>query len=317
MLQSRWYPAIAQTLGIGKSSDLPLFPLLEAALKEKQVLLLLDNFEQVVEAAVMLAELLAACPGLKVIVTSRMGLHVRAEHEFIVPPLSVPALKHLPDLKTLSHYEAIALFIERAQATKPDFSVTNANAPAVAAICAHLDGLPLAIELAAARVKHFSPHMLLTRLEQGLSVLSGGARDLPARQQTLRGAIAWSYDLLSPEEQKLFRHLAIFVDGWDLEAAEATLHGTGETGREICWKGWLLWWIRACCDKQEQAEGETRFWMLQTLREFGLEQLARSEELGGHAPGPCRVLPAAGGGSTTCAPGNRAGQVDGSPGAGA
>ncbi len=132
--------------------------LLQAFLKEKQVLLLLDNFEQVIEAAVMLAELLIACPRLKIVVTSRMGLHVRAEHEFAVPPLSVPTLKQLPDLKALSHYEAVALFIERAQAMKPDFSVTNANARAVAAICAHLDGLPLAIELAAARVKHFSPH---------------------------------------------------------------------------------------------------------------------------------------------------------------
>jgi predicted ATPase len=123
---------------------------------------------------------------MKVVVTSRMALHIRAEHEFIVPPLAVPTLKQLPDIKILSHYEAVALFLERAQTTKPDFSLTNTNAPIIAAICAHLDGLPLAIELAAARVKHFSPHTLLTRLEQGLSVLSGGARDLPARQQTLR-----------------------------------------------------------------------------------------------------------------------------------
>src|SRR5437588_5197968 len=169
-------PAIAQTLAISEASDRPLFTLLIAFLKEKQLLLLLDNFEQVGDAAAMLAELLAACPQLKIVVTSRRGLHVRAEPEFVVPPLSVPTLKQLPDLKTLSHYEAVALFIERAQATKPDFCGTNANAPAVAAICAHLDGLPLAIELAAARIKHFSPHTLLARLEQGLSVLSGGAR---------------------------------------------------------------------------------------------------------------------------------------------
>jgi len=271
-------PALAQTLGIGESSDLPLFPLLEAALKEKKLLLLLDNFEQVVEAAVVLAELLAACPRLKVVVTSRMGLHVRAEHEFIVPPLSVPTLKQLPDVKTLSHYEAVALFIERAQATKPDFSVTNANAHAVAAICAHLDGLPLAIELAAARVKHFSPHTLLTRLEQGLSVLSGGARDLPARQQTLRGAIAWSYDLLSPEEQKLFRHLAIFVDGWGLQAAEAICMARGGLAEDML-EGMASLVDKSLLRQEEQAEGETRFWMLQTLREFGLEQLARSGEL--------------------------------------
>ncbi|MEO8953259.1 MAG: adenylate/guanylate cyclase domain-containing protein [Ktedonobacteraceae bacterium] len=206
--------AIAQTLAIGEASDQPLFPFLQAALKEKQLLLLLDNFEQVADAAVIVADLLAACSNLKVLVTSREGLHVRAEHEFAVPPLSLPNLKHLPNVSTLSQYEAVALFIERALATKPDFQVTNANAPAVAAICTRVDGLPLAIELAAARVKHFPPQTLLSRLEHGLSVLSGGARDLPVRQQTLRGAIAWSYNLLLPEEQLLFRRLAVFVDGW-------------------------------------------------------------------------------------------------------
>jgi len=270
--------AIAQTLAISEASERPLFTLLQAFLKEKQILLLLDNFEQVGEAAVMLADLLAACPRLKVVVTSRMGLHVRAEHEFIVPPLSVPTLKLLPDLKALSHYEAVALFIERAQAMKPDFSVTNANAPAVAAICAHLDGLPLAIELAAARVKHFSPQTLLARLEQGLSVLSGGARDLPARQQTLRGALAWSYDLLSPEEQKLFRHLAVFVDGWSLEASEAICMARGGLAEDML-EGMASLVDKSLLRQEEQAAGETRFWMLQTLREFGLEQLARSGEL--------------------------------------
>src|SRR5437588_4171767 len=271
-------PAIAQTLAITEVSDRPLVTLLPGFLKEKQLLLLLDNFEQVGDAAVIQAELLAACPQLKIVVTSRIGLHVRAEHEFAVPPLSVPTLKQLPDLKTLSHYEAVALFIERAQATKPDFSVTNANAPAVAAICAHLDGLPLAIELAAARIKHFSPQTLLTRLEQGLSVLSGGARDLPARQQTLRGAIAWSYDLLSPEEQKLFRHPAVFVDGWGLEAAEAICMARGGLSEDML-EGMASLVDKSLLRQEEQTEGETRFWMLQTLREFGLEQMARSGEL--------------------------------------
>ena len=183
-------PAIAQTLATGEGSDQPLLPLLQATLKERQLLLLLDNFEQVAEAAVDVAGLLNVCPRLKVMATSREGLHLRAEYEFAVPPLSVPPLKHLPNLNALSQYEAVTLFIERAQAVKPDFSVTNTNAPAVAAICARLDGLPLAIELAAARIKHFPPQTLLARLEQGLSVLSGGARDLPSRQQTLRGAMA-------------------------------------------------------------------------------------------------------------------------------
>ena len=271
-------PAIAQTLGINEASDLPLSSLLETALKGKQLLLLLDNFEQVIDAAVMLADLLAACPRLKIVVTSRMGLHLRAEHEFVVPPLSVPTLKDLPDPGALSHYEAVALFIERAQATKPDFSVTNANAPAVAAICAQLDGLPLALELAAARVKHFSPQTLLSRLEQGLSVLSGGARDLPARQQTLHGTIAWSYDLLSPEQQQLFRHLAVFVDGWDLEAAEALCTARGGLSADML-EGMASLVDKSLLRQEEQAAGETRFWMLQTLREFGLEQLARCGEL--------------------------------------
>ena len=271
-------PAMAQTLGISESSHRPLFSLLEAALKGKQLLLLLDNFEQVADAAVILADLLAGCPLLKIVVTSRMRLQVRAEREFVVPPLAVPALKHPPDAKSLSHYEAVSLFIERAQATKPDFSVTNANAPAVAAICAHLDGLPLAIELAAARVKHFSPQTLLARLQQGLSVLTGGARDLPARQQTLRGAIAWSYDLLSPEDQQLFRHLAVFVDGWDLEAAEALCMARGGLSADML-EGMASLVDKSLLRQEEQAAGETRFWMLQTLREFGLEQLARCEEL--------------------------------------
>ncbi|GAC1357003.1 MAG: LuxR family transcriptional regulator [Ktedonobacteraceae bacterium] len=271
-------PAIAQVLAINEVSDLPLSTLLQTYLKEKQQLLLLDNFEQVGAAAVMLADLLTACPRLKIVVTSRIGLHVRAEHEFVVPPLSVPTLRKLPDLDTLSHYEAVALFIERAQATKPDFQVTNANAPAVAAISAHLDGLPLAIELAAARIKHFSPQTLLSRLEQGLSVLSGGARDLPVRQQTLRGAIAWSYDLLSPEEQQLFRLLAVFVDGWSLEAAEAICLACGPVAADML-EGMASLVDKSLLRQEEQAAGETRFWMLQTLREFGLEHLAKGGEL--------------------------------------
>jgi len=269
---------IAQTLAIGEASDQPLFPLLQAALKEKQLLLLLDNFEQVAEAAVVVAELLASCSRLKVLVTSRGGLHVRAEHEFAVPPLSLPSLKHLPDLSALSQYAAVALFIERALATRPDFQVTNANAPAVAAVCARLDGLPLAIELAAARVKHFSPQTLLSRLEQGLSILSGGARDLPGRQQTLRGAIAWSYELLSPEEQYLFRRLAVFVDGWNWQAAEVVCMAAGKLEGDVL-EGLASLVDKSLLRQEEQAEGETRFWMLQTLREFGLERLSGAGEL--------------------------------------
>ncbi len=274
-------PAIAQTLSIGEAGDQPLFALLKSVLKEKHLLLLLDNFEQVSDAALQIADLLPASPKLKVLVTSRVGLHVRAEREFSVPPLSVPNPKRLPDLLTLSQYEAVALFIARAQAARPDFQVTNTNAPAVAGICARLDGLPLAIELAAARIKYFPLQALLARLEQGLALLSGGARDLPARQQTLRGTIAWSYDLLSPQEQSLFRRLAAFVDGCTVEAAAQVGAAAGELTGDV------LETLLSLVDKsllrqaeqEEGEEGEPRFLMLQVLREFGLECLASTGEL--------------------------------------
>jgi predicted ATPase len=270
-------PAIAQTLAIGEASDQPLLALLKTALKEKQLLLLLDNFEQVDVAALAVAEVLASCPRLKVLVTSRSVLHVRAEREFVVPPLSLPVLKHLPSLSALSQYEAVALFIERAQAVKPEFQVTNSNAPAVAAICTRLDGLPLAIELAAARVKYFPPQTLLTRLEQGLAVLVGGARDLPLRQQTLRGAMAWSYDLLSPEQKPLFRRCAVFVDGCTWEAAEQVCTVAGPLQADIL-EGLVSLVDKSLLRQAEPAEGGERFWMLQMLREFGLEMLSSAGE---------------------------------------
>ncbi len=270
--------ALIQTLEVTDLGTQPPLTLLKGALKDKHLLLLLDNFEQVVEAALMVADLLAACPRLKVLVTSRVVLHVRAEREFAVPPLSLPNLKRLPELVALAQYEAVALFIERALAVKPDFVVTNANAPAVAGICARLDGLPLAIELAAARVKYFPPQTLLARLEQGLAVLVGGARDLPLRQQTLRGALAWSYDLLAPEEQALFRRFLVFVDGCTMEAAEVVCTAA------VALQGDILEGLASLVDKsllrqEEQAGGEARFWMLQTIREYGLEALATSGEL--------------------------------------
>jgi predicted ATPase/transcriptional regulator with XRE-family HTH domain len=265
-------PTILQTLSISQAGTQPPLALLKAVLRDKHLLLLLDNFEQVGEAAVVVAELLAACPKLTVLVTSRAMLHVQAEREFSVPPLSLPDLKHLPDLEALSQYEAVALFIQRAQTVKADFAVTNANAPAVAGICVRLDGLPLAIELAAARAKFFAPQALLPRLEQALALLTGGARDLPARQQTLRGAITWSYDLLSPAEQQLFRRLSIFVDGCTLDAAEVVCRAAGVLD------GLLSLVDKSLLRQEESAEGEPRFWMLQLLREFGLETLASAGE---------------------------------------
>jgi predicted ATPase len=178
---------------------------LPRVLGDKRLLLVLDNFERVTDAAQTVSDLLARVPGLKVLATSRTPLHVYGEHEYPLSPLPLPDLAHLSTVERMSQYEAVRLFIARAQAVQPDFVVTTANAPAVAEICFRLDGLPLAIELAAALVKLLPPQALLKRLELRLPLLTGGARTLPARQQTMRNTIAWSHDLLTAEEQTLFR----------------------------------------------------------------------------------------------------------------
>ena len=249
---------------------------LAAMLAGKHLLLVLDNFERVVDAASVVADLLARAPGLKVLATSRTPLHAYGEREYPLPPLPLPDPAHLPSVEALSQYEAVRLFIERAQAVKPDFTVTNANAPAVAEICSRLDGLPLAIELAAAFVKMLPPQALLKRLEQRLPLLTGGARTLPARQQTMRNTIAWSHDLLTQEEQTLFRRLAVFAGGCTLEAAEAVVNLDGHAR---CLRGHCRRWsTRACCGKTRGRTGEPRFRMLETVREFGLERLEESGE---------------------------------------
>ena len=268
-------PTIAQALEVKEVAHQALLDLVNTFLREKQVLLLLDNFEQVVSAGVQVTALLAACPQLKVLVTSREVLHVRGEQEFAVPPLTLPDPKHLPDLLALSQYEAVALFIQRAQAARPEFQVTNANAPAVAEICVRLDGLPLAIELAAARIKLLPPQALLARLGQRLQMLTGGARDAPTRQQTLRNTIQWSYQLLDTQEQRLFRRLSVFVGGCTLEAAETLWGALGDEA------GWVLDGLASLIDKsllqQREQEGEEpRLLMLETIREYGLEMLEAS-----------------------------------------
>ncbi len=197
------------------------------------MLLLLDNFEHLVSAAPLISELLSAGPRLKIIVTSQSPLHVYGEHEFPVPPLALPDPKSLLPLDVLSRLPAIALFVERARAVKHDFALTNENASAVAAVCARLDGLPLAIELAAARIKLLSPSAMLARLESCLNLLTGGARDLPTRQQTLRGTVDWSYGLLNPAEQTLFRRLSVFTGGCTLEAVEAVCDTAGDLGLDV------------------------------------------------------------------------------------
>ncbi len=269
-------PTIVQALGLKEAIGQSPLELLSAWLREK-ALLLLDNFEQVVGAAVEVAELLAHCPKLNVLVTSRAVLHVRGEQEFAVPPLAVPDPNHLPDLVVLSQYEAVALFIIRAQAVKPDFQMTNATAPAVAEICVCLDGLPLALELAAARIKLFPPHVLLARLSHRLAVLTGGARDAPLRQQTLRNTLAWSYDLLDTQEQQLLRRLSVFAGGCTLEAVEAVYHALGnEPGQVVEAVASLI--DKSLLQQREQEGGVSRFTMLETIREYGLETLATSEE---------------------------------------
>ena len=270
-------PTIAQALAVKEVADHALLDLLKGYLGKKQLLLLLDNFEQVVGAAVQVADLLATCPHLKVVVTSRAALHVRGEQEFAVPPLDVPNLKRLPDPVALSQYEAVALFISRAQAVKPDIRVTNANAPAVAEICVRLDGLPLAIELAAARSKLFSPQALLARLGQRLAVLTTGARDVPARQQTLRNAIAWSYDLLAAEEQRLFWRLSLFAGGCTLEALESVSTAL-DGGTSELFDGVASLLDKSLLQQAEQEDGEPRLTMLETVREYGLEALRESGE---------------------------------------
>jgi predicted ATPase/transcriptional regulator with XRE-family HTH domain len=274
--------AIAQSLGIWEAGGQPLQESLKVYLQEKQLLLLLDNFEQVVGAAGQIADLLTACPRLKLLVTSREVLHVWLEHEFVVPPLALPDRSFSSDktkLTILSRNPAVELFIQRAQAIRPDFQITTANSAAVVEICIRLDGLPLAIELAAARIKLLSPQALLAWLDRRLEVLTTGARDAPARQKTLRNTIAWSYDLLSPEEQRIFRRLSAFVGGFTLESAVAVCTILGESAITV------LDGVDSLIDKSMllglgQVGGEEqRFMMLETIREYGLEALALNGEM--------------------------------------
>jgi predicted ATPase/class 3 adenylate cyclase/DNA-binding CsgD family transcriptional regulator len=273
-------PTIAQTLDIREVTDQPLLEHVKLELQHKHMLLLLDNVEQVVSAGVQLVDLLAACPHLKFLVTSREVLHVQAEHEFPVPPLALPDPGLLPDLAAVAHYAAVALFLQRAQAVKPDFQLTQANARAIAEICVRLDGLPLAIELAAARMKLFPPQALLARLDQGLAVLTGSSRDVPIRQQTLSNTISWSYKLLDAAEQRLFRRLSVFVGGYTLEAVEAVCADVsygGEAGQVVERVASLI--DKSLVQQTEQEGEEPRLLMLETIREYGLEVLAASGEM--------------------------------------
>ena len=271
---------IVQTLGIREAGGQSPLEILKENLQDSlraPMLLLLDNFEHLVQAAPTVAELLAMGPNLKIMVTSRAALHVYGEHEFPVPPLALPDSRSMPSVEVLSQYPAVALFVQRAVAAKPDFELNRENAPAVTEICARLDGLPLAIELAAARVKVLSPSSMLTRLASRLQLLTGGARDLPQRQQTLRAAIDWSYDLLSPAEQKLFRRLSVFVGGCTLEGAEAVCDTKGDLDLDLL-DGMASMVDKSLAQQVEPAKGESRFVMLETIREYALEKLEASGE---------------------------------------
>ncbi|TMD62504.1 MAG: tetratricopeptide repeat protein, partial [Chloroflexi bacterium] len=268
---------IAQTLGIQEAGEQPLLDLLQAHLRDKRLLLLLDNFEQVLAAAPGLADLLSGCPQLKILVTSRAVLHLHGEHEFSVPPLALPDLIHLPEREALSQYAAVALFLQCAQAARPNFQLTPANTRVIAEICVRLDGLPLAIELAAARIKLLPPQALLTRLEYRLQVLTSGARDAPVRQQTLRNTLAWSYDLLDAGEQLLFRRLSVFAGGCTLADVEGLYTALGEMPADV------LDGVASLIDKsllrQMEQEEESHLLMLETIREYGLEVLVSSGEM--------------------------------------
>ena len=271
-------PTIAQVLGIRDAAGQAQALRVVETLQRGPVLLVLDNFEQVVGAAGQVADLLASCLRLKVLVTSREVLHVSAEHEFAVPPLELPDPARLPRLAALARFSSVALFVQRVRAVKPEFRLTTANAREVAEICVRLDGLPLAIELAAARMKLLSPQALLARMGQLLTLLTGGARDVPTRQQTLRNTISWSYHLLNAQEQRLFRWLSVFVGGCTLQAAEAVCARTGNEMDDIA--SLIDKSLLRSIEQTGEDNEEPRLLMLETIREYGQELLAS----GGEAP---------------------------------
>lgn len=261
---------IAQPLGIKEEGGRSIVEVLKAHLLDKRMLLVVDNFEQVVDAAPQIADLVTTAEHLKVLVTSRELLRLSCEIEYQVPPLDLPRVDGTLSFDELRSNEALMLFAERAAAAKPTFTLTPENISDAAAICSRLDGLPLAIELAAARVKILSPGAVLNKLENRLSLLTGGARDLPERQKTMRGAVMWSYDLLTDDEKKSFRELAVFSGGFRIDSAEHVCSETKETD--------LLDVISSLIDKslliqKEMPDGESRFRMLEVVRDFALEML--------------------------------------------
>jgi len=272
-------PTVARTLGLIEASSQPPEEVLKGYLRDRHMLLVLDNFEQVLEAAPLIDEVLHAAPSVKVLVTSRTPLKLYGEHEFPIPPLSLPQSEAMSSTEHLADYGAIRLFLDRTRAVNPEFSLTEENARAVAEICQRLDGLPLAIELAAARVKLLPPQALLSRLGNRLKLLTGGARNLPERQRTLRNTIEWSYGMLEEGEKTLFARLAVFSGGGTLEAIEVVCDAEGDLPVDP------LEGVSSLLDKSllrqvAEQEDEPRFEMLETIREFALEKLEESADAG-------------------------------------
>lgn len=271
-------PTLARALGVRADRRRPLMATLVEQLKGQSLLLVLDNFEQVVEAAPVIASLLARCPGLEVLATSRLALNIRAEHEYPVAPLALVQPAQCVEGATPAASAAATLFIERSRAVRPGFVVTEENASAVAEICARVDGLPLAIELAAARVRFLTLDALLERLHSRLDLLAGGPRDLPARQRTMRAAIAWSYNLIGQDEQALFRRLSLFAGGFSLQAAEAVAVDENELAPVSSAFDGVASLISQNLLIQDTAAGHVRFGMLEMIRDFGLERLRAAGE---------------------------------------
>jgi predicted ATPase/DNA-binding CsgD family transcriptional regulator len=271
---------IAKTLGLQELGSQPILELLKAFLKEKHLLLLLDNFEQVIEAAPALVDLLVACSNLKILATSRELLRVSGEYTFFVTPLALPDLARLPEKEELLLYPSITLFLERARAVLPEFSLNEENARVISEICIHLDGLPLAIELAVPRLRLLSPQIILERLDQRFQVLTYGMRDAPGRQQTLQNTLEWSYRLLNPREQQLFRCLSIFVGGCTLQALESIWELAGHLQEEeLVLEGVASLLDKSMLYRSIRAAEEPRLLLLRTVREYGLQRLSLTGEL--------------------------------------
>jgi predicted ATPase/class 3 adenylate cyclase len=270
--------AVANALGVPESPERPILDGVKDHLRHRELLQVVDNFEQVAEAGPVIEELLTAAPKLRTLVTSRVVLSLRGEQEYPVPPLQVPDPERLPrDLAALTEVEAVRLFADRAQAASPRFALTEQNAPVVAEITARLDGLPLAVELAATRAKVLTPEQILARLKSRLSILTSGSRSVPERQRTLRAAIAWSYDLLDPVERRLFARLSVFTGGWAFESAEAVCDPE-ELGVDAL-DGLTSLVDKSLIRRTEPPGSPSRFSMLETIREFGYERLEAAGEL--------------------------------------